>query len=143
MDLGKTELSGWILHKEGTCQNIWPPTLLDLAGTQFPDDLQGRSFKSMLQGHTPADWRQSVYYHYYEQYNVPEHFGIRTDSAKLINYPTIDRWELFDLGEDPDELINVYSDSEYTVIRERLEKKLKSLAREYQDPLHKNLTDQP
>jgi arylsulfatase A-like enzyme len=41
-------------------------TFLDVAGAEIPADLQGRSVVPILQGNTPADWRKSFYYHYYE-----------------------------------------------------------------------------
>ena len=40
-----------------------PETFLDIAGASVPDDMQGRSLVSILQGKTPADWRKTFYYH--------------------------------------------------------------------------------
>ena len=67
-------------------------------------------------GETPADWRKSVYYHYYEfpqPHHVQPHYGVRTDRYKLIHFYTIDEWELFDLENDPHELKSVYDDPAY------------------------------
>ena len=36
------------------------PTFLELAGLTVPEDIQGRSFVSLLGGKTPADWRTSM-----------------------------------------------------------------------------------
>ena len=33
------------------------PTILDLAGIEVPDTMDGRSLKSLLHGHKPDDWR--------------------------------------------------------------------------------------
>ena len=41
-------------------------TFLDIARTETPKDMQGRSLKPLLSGKTPADWRKTHYYHYYE-----------------------------------------------------------------------------
>lgn len=101
------------------------PTLLDLAGVTAPAEMQGRSFKAMLQGGAaPADWRQAIYYRYWmhlTHHDVPAHFGIRTRTHKLIFYyglpldaagalprPTTPFWELYDLRTDPQERINLY-----------------------------------
>src|SRR5699024_9399302 len=40
-------------------------TLLEAAGAEIPDDMEGRSFLPILKGETPDDWRENVYYQYY------------------------------------------------------------------------------
>ena len=40
------------------------PTFLDLAGAEIPADLQGRSIALHLQGQSPEQWREGVYYHF-------------------------------------------------------------------------------
>src|SRR5690606_39171594 len=72
-------------------------TLLDIAGVPVPDDMQGASLVPLLKGETPADWRKSFYYHYYEypdSHRVPKHYGVRTERYKLIHYYDTDEWEL-------------------------------------------------
>ncbi len=86
------------------------PTILDMAGIKIPDDMQGRSLMPVFRGNVPADWPRSMYYHYYEF--GPPHwampcYGIRTERYKLIDYYTINEWELFDLEKDPDEMENL------------------------------------
>jgi arylsulfatase A-like enzyme len=93
------------------------PTFLDYAGVRIPDDMQGRSIREVAGSRTPRDWRQSIYYHYYEYpgvHAVRRHYGVRTNRYKLIHfYYDIDAWELFDLQTDPHELTNVYDDPRY------------------------------
>jgi arylsulfatase A-like enzyme len=87
------------------------PTFLDLAGLPVPADMQGRSLAPVLRGATPADWRTSVYYRYYHDpghHDTRAHYGVRTQTHKLIRYWTLDQWELFDLRQDPLELHNLY-----------------------------------
>ena len=89
------------------------PTFLDLAGLPIPDSMQGRSFKPLLAGEQPADWRTSVYYRYYHDpghHNTRAHYGVRTATHKLIHYWKKDAWELFDLRSDPTEQHNLLSD---------------------------------
>ena len=113
------------------------PTFLDLAGLAAPADMQGRSFRSLLRGKTPTDWRTSMYYHYYEYpgaHMVKRHYGVRTRRYKLIHfYYDIDAWELYDLQKDPHELNNVYENPEYAGVVAQLESRLRQLRREYGD----------
>jgi arylsulfatase A-like enzyme len=105
------------------------PTLLDYAGQAVPVEMQGRSLRPLLEGSPPSDWRTAFYYHYWmhlAHFNVPAHYGIRTDRYKLIYYQAdppiaagviqeqrIPAWEFFDLHEDPDEMHNLYDAPEY------------------------------
>jgi arylsulfatase A-like enzyme len=89
------------------------PTFLDLAGLPIPDSMQGRSLAPLLRGETPAGWRRSVYYRYYDDPGVHDtraHYGVRTASHKLIHYWKQDAWELFDLVADPLEQHNLLFD---------------------------------
>ena len=65
------------------------PTLIDLAGGTAPEQMQGHSFKTILEtGEEPEDWQQSTYYRYWmhmaHAHANPAHFGIRTKQYKLI-----------------------------------------------------------
>lgn len=125
-------------ESEELVQNLdFAPTLIDLAGEQVPDNVQGRSLVPLMQGSVPADWRTSIYYHYYEypgEHAVPRHYGIRTDNHKLIHYYQVGEWELFDLQDDPDELQNAYNNPEYSEIREDLKSELDKLREHYEVP---------
>lgn len=93
-------------------------TFLDIAGQQPIADAHGRSFVPLLKGETPADWRKSLYYHYYEfpvPHRVRPHYGVITDKYKLIHYykPDVDDWELLDRSKDPLETKNFYADPAY------------------------------
>jgi arylsulfatase A-like enzyme len=112
-------------------------TFLDYAGVPVPGDMQGRSLRPILKGTTPADWRTSMYYHYYEYpavHSVKRHYGVRTTRYKLIHfYNDIDEWELYDLKKDPEELKNVYGDSAYADVVTELTAELKRLRAKYKD----------
>ena len=95
------------------------------------------SLRAPLEGRTPRDWRDAIYYHYYElpgAHSVQRRYGVRTDRYKLIHYYLIDEWELFDLATDPDELGSVYDDPSYTEIRGDLEARLAELRVQYSVP---------
>jgi len=94
------------------------------------------SFRSLLRGNTPDDWRDKIYYHYYEGYDIPEQYGVRTKTYKLLCYPEFKDtlyWELFDLIKDPMEMNNVYSDPAYSTILKELENELGELRAQYDD----------
>ncbi len=116
-------------------QNLdFAETFLDLAGVEIPSDMQGESMVPLLMNETPSDWRESIYYHYYEfpgWHAVRRHEGVRTDRYKLIHYYNIDEWELFDLKKDPQELRSVYDDPGYSAIVAELKPELERLRKHY------------
>ncbi|WP_247656672.1 sulfatase [Maribacter sp. MMG018] len=119
-------------------QNLdFAQTFLDFAGLNgLGKNMQGESFKGLLDGSMDeADFRDVVYYHYYDYpafHMVKKHYGIRTKRYKLMHfYDDIDTWELYDLKRDPQELHNVYSDSGYRDIVANLHQKLDSVQKVY------------
>jgi arylsulfatase A-like enzyme len=143
--------------EERMVQNIdLAPTILDIAGVEIPRGMQGRSLRPLLEGGAARDWRQSIYYSYYENswvlhgkgreamadpsfkyftpHRVGPHRGVRTGRHKLIHYyGEADYWELFDLQEDPHELRNVYSQTRHAALVAQLKTELHRLRRHYGD----------
>lgn len=137
---------------EALVENVdFAPFLLDCAGIEPPAYMQGRSFRPILRGRTPSDWRRETYYRYWmhmSHFAIPAHYGIRTQNYKLIYYygeplgqqdtefvrswvegspriePTEPEWELFDLEKDPHEMHNRASDPEYAAIFADLKQRL-------------------
>ena len=113
------------------------PTILEMAGLEVPADMQGESFSDILEGEDPEDWRDAVYYHYFEYpavHAVKRHYGIRTERYKLIHfYYDIDAWELYDLEEDPEEMINLINDTAYASVMYELKDRLMELQKVYAD----------
>jgi N-acetylglucosamine-6-sulfatase len=117
-------------------QNIdYAPTFLDIAGVEVPGEVQGRSLMPLLRDQD-GPWRNSLYYAYYElgEHAVPQHFGVRTQSHKLIYFPKTSEWNLFDLKRDPNEMRSVHAEPEYQEIREQLEAEFMRLRRQYEAP---------
>ncbi|MCF8374178.1 MAG: sulfatase-like hydrolase/transferase [Bacteroidales bacterium] len=112
-------------------------TFLDFAGIPIPNDMQGRSLRKVLDSDTPDDWRDAIYYRYYEYpgpHSVKRHYGIRTQRYKLVHfYFDVDYWELFDLKNDPLEVNNLYNQPEYSSLIDSLKIKLDDLQKEYND----------
>ncbi len=124
-------------------QNIdFAETFLDLAGAPIPSDMQGKSLVPLLAGKTPGNWRNSLYYHYYEhpgEHRVYRHEGVFTGRYKLIRFygkdvPDGEEWELFDLEKDPSEMKNIHGNPEYAGITKKLEKELDRLKKQYEVP---------
>lgn len=119
-------------------QNLdYAPTILDYAGVPKPSEMQGESFRGLASGKDVKNWRDAIYYHYYEypaEHHVMRHYGIRTDRYKLIHfYYDIDEWELYDLEKDPHEMRSVYNDPAYAEVQARLHKQLDELREKYKD----------
>lgn len=114
------------------------PTLLDFAGAEIPVAMQGLSLKQLVTGDRQANWRQALYYHYYQYpgwHLVNPHYGIRTATHKLIHFYTMDHWELYDLGQDPQELHNHYRNPAYAQLRTQLREQLVQLREQYGDTM--------
>ncbi len=92
------------------------PTFLDFAGVPVPMQMQGKSWRPLLQhdgASASVPWRSSFFYEYFYErpYNVPTLFALRTPSAKLIEYKDHADWtEVFDLARDPYEMKNLDHD---------------------------------
>ena len=125
---------------EEMVQNIdYAPTFLEIAGVDIPDDIQGVSLLPLLKGEKPDDWRDALYYHFYEypaEHMVKRHYGVRDDRYKLIHfYNDIDEWELYDLQSDPTEMHNIFGQPGTEEITARMMKKLKEQQELYDDPI--------
>lgn len=112
------------------------PTFLDYANAPIPEELHGQSIRPLLKGEEPKNWRTSVYYHYYGQYGVPAHNGIRTQDSKLIHfYNSTDgpEWELYNLHNDPNEINNSYKNTESEQDIIKLEKEYEELKMKFDE----------
>ena len=107
------------------------PTLLEAAGLEVPDRMQGRSLLALLKGKAdPKQHRDCVRAEYYSALNadVPgrEEFTgmyatmLRTRTHKIVNYHGLEIGELFDLETDPEEHHNLWDDPEFAELRFRL-----------------------
>ena len=118
------------------------PTMLDMAGVSIPDSMQGKSFKPLLAGETPREWRKSVYYRYYHSpghHNTQAHLGVRTATHKLIYYWNKSTYELYDLVKDPSEQNNLLfhdsskNDTQLQEVFSQLKSEITRLQKEFRD----------
>jgi len=130
----------------------WAPTLIDLAGGEIPDLMQGRSMVPLMAGERPDDWPTDMYYRYWMHmahgHDVPAHFGVRTERYKLAFFyglplglthapyderPTEPHWEFYDLEVDPTEMNNLYESEQHAKIIAELKDRLLELREHYGD----------
>lgn len=117
-------------------QNIdYAPTFLAMAKQPIPDEVQGKSLMPVLLD-GKKEVRDSLYYAYYElgEHAVPQHFGVRTKTLKLFYLPKTDEWQMFDLVNDPNEMVNVYGQLEYADFQSRLTAEYHRLREEFEAP---------
>ena len=111
------------------------PTFLELAGIEIPDAIQGSSLLPLMTGDEPGEWRETVYYHYYEYpgfHMVKAHYGVRNDRFKLIHfYDDIDAWEFYDLDADPHEMHNLIDEPAYEKQVAEMRSELKRLRTQF------------
>lgn len=110
-------------------------TFLEAAGLPQPAPMQGRSLVPLLRGQTPADWRTSFYYHYYEftgTHHVRPHYAVITERHKLVHFygTDVDYWELFDTEKDPQEMTDVLGQTDYAATEKQLRAELQRLRTE-------------
>lgn len=115
------------------------PTILDIAGVDIPDTMQGKSLLPFISGQNPSDWRSSFLFSYNHDPEFPvatvrPYLAIRhEDGSKLVNYAEDSSWnELYetDTDDDPYEISNQYSSTEHSSIRENLDSLLAKKTKE-------------
>ncbi|MGM0486201.1 MAG: sulfatase family protein [Planctomycetota bacterium] len=92
------------------------PTLCDYAGLPAPKGLKGLSFRPLVQGETPANWRSSL--------GVESEIGrgVIAGNYKYLRYDFAGKKEerLHDLESDPGELTHFTNDPDYADVLSRL-----------------------
>lgn len=116
------------------------PTLIELAGGEIPDEMQGNSFLPLLKD-KQVDWRKSFMYEYFQEQYAPglvTMVGVRNERYKYIESPGLpnDINELYDLKKDPGEMNNQINNPDYQSIKIGMIKELTRLKKEtgYFDP---------
>jgi len=113
---------------EELIQNIdIAPTIMDVAGLDTPERMDGQSFLPILQG-KKTPWRDSAFYEYYWERNFPHTpttHGVRTNRYKYIHYHGIwDIDELYDLRNDPEEMNNLIDSPEHQDLIKQLNNRM-------------------
>ncbi len=111
------------------------PTLLDMAGVEIPNSMQGRSIAPLLAGDSLADWRTDFFIeHLFDHPEIPKHEGVRDEQFKYARYfeqePVYE--ELYDLQADPMEMRNLVGDPDYLAVLTRLRMRTDELKARYE-----------
>lgn len=106
------------------------PTILDYAGVSVPVDCDGRTLRGLISENQERRFREHLFTTYKDTIRA-----IRDERWKLIRYPQIDRTQLFDLQNDPDEIHNLSdsSDPTHQAVKAELLAKLAQTQREVGD----------
>ena len=119
------------------CLNIdMAPTILNLAGIEKPDYMQGESMVNLLKGDTEDNWRKSILFEYYLDtywpFAGPNQIAVRTESYKLVDtFLKNDIDELYDLKADPGEMTNLINNPKYAEIEANLRNEATKLKKQY------------
>ena len=104
-------------------------TAMDLAGSEHLDKVDFQSVLPLAQG-KKMKTRDAVYGGYLGMQRM-----VRTDKYKMIIYPTINIVRLYDLVNDPNEVVDLAGDEKYRKVMDKLLVKLEKLQKEVKDPL--------
>ena len=101
------------------------PTLLDAAGLQAPEHLDGWSYTALLEGKKPQKSKDHVFVESYaggpeDPTPAPLTWArtIRSKQYRVTFYPESREGELFDLEQDPHEFHNLWADPALAPIKE-------------------------
>lgn len=111
------------------------PTILDMAGAEVPAHMQGRSIYPLLKGDKVRDWRKSFLFEYYVDdaypYAGPTMVAVRTERYKLVDcLDESEMDELYDLENDPGEMVNLINSSEHSGILRKMYREERHLIKE-------------
>lgn len=105
------------------------PTTCELVGIDVPKSVDGKSFAQVITGKT-----DKIHDHVFCYFRDKQRM-VRDSRWKLIHYPAIDRWQLFDLVADPNELEDLAADQTKADVLDRLRATLRSEQIAAGDPL--------
>ena len=104
------------------------PTVCELSRVPLPHKLEGQSFAKVFRDPTSRTYPFTIGYFRDVQRMI------RTERWKLIEYPKVGKWQLFDLKNDPFEQHNLASDPAHTQYRQQLLADLRTWQEQHGDP---------
>ena len=105
------------------------PTVCEMAGIEVPDTVEGRSLGPVIR-----DEVASLYPHVFGHFRDTQRM-IRGERWKLVQYPKVQEYQLFDLATDPHEVKNLADDPGREGLMRELKAKLAQWQQEVGDPL--------
>jgi arylsulfatase A-like enzyme len=105
------------------------PTVCELVDVEIPNTVQSQSFAPMLRS-AQVPGHSHVFCYFRDKQRM-----IRDDRWKLIHYPHIERWQLFDLETDPAEMRDLSTLAQHQGTLTRLQELLRAEQQRQADPL--------
>ena len=129
---------------ETPCQIIdIAPTILEFSDSKELLNCNGESLLNYISNKDVNQTnRMFVYFHHNEfpcKHMVAKHYGLRSSKYKIIHYYQFDEWELFDLINDPNENINLYSSQAHAPIVKEFKELILSFRKKYSDTTNINI----
>ncbi len=126
---------------QAMCGVDFTPTMLTLLGHKLPgeplDGVEGRDLSSLFQtdlsqaATSPTEFNDVIFMR--KAGKTPGWVAAITDRYKLVLSPEDDPW-LFDMIEDPDELVNYYNSAEHSPIVRKLAQEMAAYGPAHQEP---------
>ena len=113
------------------------PTIIELAGLEVPDDMDGRSLVPLMNGET-TDWREEFLVQQFAPtgYLQPSQLALRTEQWMYIEDLTTGERELYDMVSDPRQLESLHADPAMGAVMFQLAARLQELRpQDFQGPV--------
>ncbi len=99
------------------------PTILDLAGVEVPERVQGRSLLKLMARKKKGDWREAfLFEHLFKHSTIPMSEGVIGEKYKYVRFLVDEpqnEW-LFDLEKDLREVVNFADSASYSSVKDSL-----------------------
>ena len=121
------------------------PTLLDLAGIDVPEQMQGRSLMPLITSESDVNWRTDFFVeHLMDHKQIVKHEGVRGDQWKYARYFEIEPVyeELYNFVDDPLEQNNLAGNPDFADVLIRMRQRTSQLRDDYGGP-YKPHTEPP
>jgi arylsulfatase A-like enzyme len=112
------------------------PTILDMAGIEIPNVMNGKSMLPLLKN-PESDFREDFFMEHdsvvVAENPIPDSYGIRTKEWKYIRYvnPKPEVEEMYNLKKDPLEMKNLIDNEDFIQVKNELRKRFE----EYREKL--------
>lgn len=111
-------------------QHCMYATTCEIAGVPVPEHVEFPSFAPMLREDHPKPLYDAMFCWFRSTQR-----SVRTRDHKLIYYPKIKQYELFDLAADPWEMHNLADDPAHAALKDSLRERLHAMQVELNDPI--------
>lgn len=127
--VGSSIPAGKTVDQDVYYQDIMPTTL-ELAGIKKPGFVEFKSLMPLAKGTQTGKSYEAIYGAYIDLQRM-----VRKDNFKLTAYPKANKFLLFDLKNDPEEMLNLADQPKFQAKKKALFAELLKLQKQYDDTL--------